>query len=90
MSPWLLRLRPRRVTVILSELPGFMIFRAWDGCAVSWGMPGDGGLLAGVATMAAGRDGAPEGNAPGFPADGSDRAECRDPVPSRRSGFPST
>ncbi len=37
-SPWLLRFGPRRVTVILSELPGFMIFRAWDGSAVSWGM----------------------------------------------------
>jgi hypothetical protein len=34
-------------------------------------LPGNGGLLAAVAMMAAGWDGAPEGHAPGFPADGS-------------------
>jgi hypothetical protein len=34
-------------------------------------LPGNGGLLAAVAMMAAGWDGAPEGNAPGFPRDGS-------------------
>lgn len=34
-------------------------------------LPGNGGLLAAVAMMAAGWDGAPPGNAPGFPADGS-------------------
>jgi hypothetical protein len=33
-------------------------------------LPGNGGLLAAVAMMAAGWDGAPEGHAPGFPADG--------------------
>jgi hypothetical protein len=34
-------------------------------------LPGNGGLLAAVAMMAAGWDGAPTGHAPGFPADGS-------------------
>jgi hypothetical protein len=34
-------------------------------------LPGNGGLLAAVAMMAAGWDGAPEDHAPGFPADGS-------------------
>ena len=34
-------------------------------------LPGNGGLLAAVAMMAAGWDGAPGGHAPGFPADGS-------------------
>jgi hypothetical protein len=34
-------------------------------------LPGNGGLLTAVAMMAAGWDGAPEGRAPGFPADGS-------------------
>ena len=34
-------------------------------------LPGNGGLLAAIAMMAAGWDGAPEGNAPGFPRDGS-------------------
>jgi hypothetical protein len=34
-------------------------------------LPGNGGLLAAVAMMAAGWDGAPERPAPGFPADGS-------------------
>ncbi len=34
-------------------------------------LPGNGGLLAAVAMMAAGWDGAPEGRAPGFPRDGS-------------------
>ena len=34
-------------------------------------LPGNGGLLAAVAMMAAGWDGAPEGDAPGFPRDGS-------------------
>ena len=33
--------------------------------------PGNGGLLYAVAMMAAGWDGAPERNAPGFPDDGS-------------------
>ena len=33
-------------------------------------LPGNGGLLAAAAMMAAGWDGAPEGHAPGFPADG--------------------
>jgi hypothetical protein len=33
-------------------------------------LPGNGGLLAAVAMMAAGWDGAPSGNAPGFPRDG--------------------
>ena len=33
-------------------------------------LPGNGGLLAAVAMMAAGWDGAPEGPAPGFPRDG--------------------
>ena len=34
-------------------------------------LPGNGALLAATAMMAAGWDGAPPGNAPGFPADGS-------------------
>ena len=34
-------------------------------------LPGNGALLYAVAMMAAGWDGAPAGNAPGFPADGS-------------------
>jgi hypothetical protein len=34
-------------------------------------LPGNGGLLYAVAMMAAGWDGAPHGNAPGFPSDGS-------------------
>jgi hypothetical protein len=34
-------------------------------------LPGNGGLLAAVAMMAAGWDGAPDGPAPGFPRDGS-------------------
>jgi hypothetical protein len=34
-------------------------------------LPGNGGLLAAVAMMAAGWDGAPDRHAPGFPADGS-------------------
>ncbi len=34
-------------------------------------LPGNGGLLYAVAMMAAGWDGAPDHNAPGFPADGS-------------------
>jgi hypothetical protein len=34
-------------------------------------LPGNGGLLAAVALMAAGWDGAPQRPAPGFPADGS-------------------
>ena len=33
-------------------------------------LPGNGGLLYATAMMAAGWDGAPEGNAPGFPRDG--------------------
>ena len=33
-------------------------------------LPGNGGLLYAVAMMAAGWDGAPPGNAPGFPANG--------------------
>jgi hypothetical protein len=33
-------------------------------------LPGNGGLLYAVAMMAAGWDGAPEGDAPGFPQDG--------------------
>jgi hypothetical protein len=33
-------------------------------------LPGNGGLLAAVAMMAGGWDGAPEGNAPGFPSNG--------------------
>jgi hypothetical protein len=36
-----------------------------------WYLPGNGGLLYAVAMMAAGWDGAPDHNAPGFPADGS-------------------
>jgi hypothetical protein len=34
-------------------------------------LPGNGGLLYSVAMMAAGWDGGPKGNAPGFPGDGS-------------------
>jgi hypothetical protein len=34
-------------------------------------LPGNGGLLAAVAMMAAGWDGAPDRHAPGFPSDGS-------------------
>jgi hypothetical protein len=34
-------------------------------------LPGNGGLLAAVAMMAGGWDGGPDGEAPGFPADGS-------------------
>ena len=34
-------------------------------------LPGNGGLLAAVAMMAAGWDSAPAGDAPGFPRDGS-------------------
>jgi len=34
-------------------------------------LPGNGGLLYAVAMMAAGWDGAPKRNAPGFPTDGS-------------------
>jgi hypothetical protein len=33
-------------------------------------LPGNGGLLTAVAMMAAGWDGCPPGNAPGFPQDG--------------------
>jgi hypothetical protein len=36
-----------------------------------WYLPGNGGLLYAAAMMAAGWDGAPERNAPGFPADGN-------------------
>jgi hypothetical protein len=36
-----------------------------------WYLPGNGGLLYAVAMMAAGWDGAPDRNAPGFPDDGS-------------------
>ena len=34
-------------------------------------LPGNGGLLAAVAMMAAGWDGAPDQHAPGFPSDGT-------------------
>jgi hypothetical protein len=46
-------------------------------------LPGNGGLLAAVAMMAVGWDGAPAGNAPGFPRDGSwsVRSEGLRPMP---------
>jgi hypothetical protein len=46
-------------------------------------LPGNGALLAAVAMMAGGWDGAPARNAPGFPADGSwvVRAEGFKPLP---------
>ncbi len=42
-----------------------------NGICNGWYLPGNGGLLYAVAMMAAGWDGAPQHNAPGFPADGS-------------------
>jgi len=42
-----------------------------DGINNGWYLPGNGGLLYAVAMMAAGWDGAPTRNAPGFPDDGS-------------------
>ena len=41
-----------------------------DGMCGGWYLPGNGGLLYAVAMMAAGWDGSPEQNAPGFPKDG--------------------
>ena len=41
-----------------------------------WYLPGNGGLLYAVAMMAAGWDGAPDQNAPGFPADGQWAVKC--------------
>jgi hypothetical protein len=41
-----------------------------DGMCGGWYLPGNGGLLYAVAMMAAGWDGAPNENAPGFPQDG--------------------
>jgi hypothetical protein len=42
-----------------------------EGINGGWYLPGNGGLLYAVAMMAAGWDGAPNRNAPGFPADGT-------------------
>ena len=42
-----------------------------NGISGGWYFPGNGALLYAVAMMAAGWDGCPEGNAPGFPDDGS-------------------
>lgn len=42
-----------------------------DGINGGWYLPGNGGVLYAVAMMAAGWDGAPDRNAPGFPDDGS-------------------
>jgi hypothetical protein len=42
-----------------------------NGICDGWYLPGNGGLLYAVAMMAAGWDGAPGRNAPGFPDDGS-------------------
>ncbi|HMO83818.1 MAG TPA: hypothetical protein PKC18_02750, partial [Lacipirellulaceae bacterium] len=44
-------------------------------------LPGNGGMLAAVAMMTAGWDGAPEGPAPGFPADWNVRYEGLRPMP---------
>jgi protein-glucosylgalactosylhydroxylysine glucosidase len=46
-------------------------------------LPGNGGLLTAVAMMAAGWDGAPAGDAPGFPKDGrwKVRSEGLQPMP---------
>jgi hypothetical protein len=46
-------------------------------------LPGNGALLSAVAMMAGGWDGAPVGNAPGFPHDGSwvVRSEGLHPLP---------
>jgi hypothetical protein len=41
-----------------------------NGINAGWYFPGNGGLLYAVAMMAAGWDGAPDRNAPGFPDDG--------------------
>ena len=41
------------------------------GICNGWYLPGNGGLLYAVAMMAAGWDGAPTNQAPGFPQDGS-------------------
>jgi protein-glucosylgalactosylhydroxylysine glucosidase len=41
-----------------------------NGFCAGWYLPGNGGLLYAVAMMAAGWDGSPEQNAPGFPKDG--------------------
>jgi hypothetical protein len=41
-----------------------------DGLCGGWYLPGNGGLLYAAAMMAAGWDGAPDQNAPGFPKDG--------------------
>jgi hypothetical protein len=41
-----------------------------NGINAGWYSPGNGGLLYAVAMMAAGWDGAPDRNAPGFPDDG--------------------
>jgi hypothetical protein len=43
---------------------------ATDGMCGGWYLPGNGGLLYATAMMAAGWDGAPDQNAPGFPKDG--------------------
>lgn len=37
-APWLMRFGPRRVTLILSELPDFMVFREWGGATLDWGL----------------------------------------------------
>jgi hypothetical protein len=42
-----------------------------NGICDGWYLPGNGGLLYAVAMMAAGWDGAPQRNAPGFPDDGN-------------------
>lgn len=46
-------------------------------------LTGNGGLLAAAAMMAGGWDGAPEGNAPGFPQDGNWTVRCENlrPMP---------
>jgi hypothetical protein len=46
-------------------------------------LPGNGGLLAAVAMMAAGWEGAPDIEAPGFPKDGNWRVRCENihPMP---------
>ena len=41
-----------------------------DGMCGGWYLPGNGGFLYAVAMMAAGWDGSPDQNAPGFPKDG--------------------
>src|SRR5690606_20360987 len=68
------RLGHRELAVnLLIDYPGFKLEEHGlvDGGGPFPYFPGNGGLLYAVAMMAAGWDGAPHDNAPGFPQDGS-------------------